>query len=454
MKKKLSLLLVIAFTVGLFTACSGDQPATTGATSAKGESTAATTKSEGETTGSSGVIETTILTYRAGEDAGARFFEPQIERFNKLYEGKYKITIEESPSNTHTDKIKSLAQQNMLPTIFQVSDSLWVNDYLIANGKLENLAPWIDSQPEMKKLFIKESLDFLTRDDGAIYALPLTVLKPTGLYYNSALVDFKTPVTEMSWDSLAKNLGDTKIAFQTAEGGWTTSLLLAGIIGGIEGGPELLKSGVTEKITDFNNPIFVEAFTTLQNLYKTNGWENAVGATYPDAATSFYSNKTSLLPDGTWIIDKVNDPTDWANGFDGAKVVGDYYPNNVAIADAMVYDWMMPAGLPADQKELGLAFFEFINTPEEIEAFILAEGGSSPNLTYTEEFKTELAKNALLSDFTSGINDKTTFVGYFHGAISDSLFRGDYTNFLPKLLKGEWTPEQFCSELTKAAQAL
>jgi len=75
----------------------------------------------------------TLPTYRAGEDVGARFFIPQVERFNKEYEGKYKIIIEESPSNTHIERIKQLALQDKLPPIFQVSDSKWVEDYLIAN---------------------------------------------------------------------------------------------------------------------------------------------------------------------------------------------------------------------------------------------------------------------------------------------------------------------------------
>ena len=118
----------------------------------------------------------TLPTYRAGEDVGAKFFIPQVERFNKEYEGKYEIVIEESPSNTHTERIKQLALQDKLPPIFQVSDSKWVEDYLIANKKLYNLKDWIDSKPEMKKLFIKDSVDFCTKEDGGVYALPLTVL--------------------------------------------------------------------------------------------------------------------------------------------------------------------------------------------------------------------------------------------------------------------------------------
>lgn len=403
---------------------------------------------------SAALAETTItmLTYRAGEDAGAKFFVPQVERFNEKYAGTYKIVVEESPSNTHTERIKQLALQDKLPALFQCSDSQWVESYLIANNKLQDLAQFISEKPEMAALFVGDSVAFCTKADGKVVALPLTVVKPTGLYYNSAIFAPEKALTEMTWDELSAALGDNKIAYQTAEGGWTVNLILTGIIGGLEGGPEMLQAGVNEKITDFNNDLFIEAFTILQNSFLKNGWSGAVGVPYPDAANSFYSGQTAILPDGTWIIDKVNDPTDWANGFDGTKVVGDYYPGNVAIANPCVYDWMMAANLPEDEQKLVYAFFEFINEPAEIEAFILAEGGSAPNLTYSDEFTTKLAEKKLLSDFASKLNENTTFVPYFHDAIAASLFTGDFTNFMPNLYSGEWTPQQFCEELTKAAQ--
>lgn len=443
MKKLFSVLLIIVMTASIVS-CGTPQPSQE---TPSGSPATDTQEPQQLTT-------ITMPTYRSGEDVGAKFFLPQVERFNKEYEGKYKIVIEESPSNTHAERIKQLALQDKLPAVFQVSDSKWVEDYLIANHKLYNLKDWIDSKPELKKLFVKDSLDFCTKEDGGIYALPFTVLKPTGLYYNSALVQPDGNFTSMSWDDFSKFLGDKKISYQTAEGGWTINLMLTAIIGSLDGGPDVLKAGVENKITDFNTPLFKEAFTTLQKSFLANGWSGAIGATYPDAANAFYSNQAAILPDGTWIIEKINDPADWANGFDGSKVVGDYYPGNVAIANPCVYDWMMPANLPKNEEELALAFFEFINRPEEIEAFILAEGGTAPNLTYSEEFKTALSDKKLLSDFASKVNADTKYVPYFNDAINASLFTGDFSNYLPYLYKGEWTPEKFCEELTKSAQGL
>lgn len=424
-----------------------DSSTSTSNESASSTSTASKSTAEGEE------VVVTMPTYRSGEDVGAVFFLPQVERFNEKYKGKYKIVIEESPSNTHTERIKQLALQDDLPAIFQCSDSKWVKDYLIANGKLQDLSEFIDSKTELKDLLIKDSVDFCTAEDGGVYAMPLTVLKPTGLYYNSALFNPDKPITEMSWEEFSEALGDNKIAYQTAEGGWTINLMLTGILGTLDGGAELLQKGVLdEKLTDFTDPVMVEAFTILQDSFKKNGSENAIGAVYADAANTFYANMTAVLPDGTWIIDKVNDPTDWANGFDGANVVGDYYPGNVAIANPYVYDWMVPAGLPEEELELAYAFLEFINTPEEIEAFILAEGGSAPNLAYSDSFQTEMSKNKLLNDFATKANEETVYVPYFNNAISESLFTGEFTNLMTGLYNGSTTPEEFCEQLTEAAK--
>ena len=48
--------------------------------------------------------------------------------------------------------------------VFQVSDSAWVEDYLIANNKLQDLSEFIEARPEMKARFIQDSVDFCTKD--------------------------------------------------------------------------------------------------------------------------------------------------------------------------------------------------------------------------------------------------------------------------------------------------
>ncbi len=142
-------------------------------------------------------------TYRSGADAGAVFFIPQVDRFNQKYAGQYNIQIEVSPSNTHTDRIKQLALQNKLPPLFQVSDAPWVSTYLIPDHMLYNLKDWIDQNPDLKKLFIQDSVNFCTKSDGGVYAVPLDVIRPIGLYYDSAMFSPTKNVKDMTFDEFS-----------------------------------------------------------------------------------------------------------------------------------------------------------------------------------------------------------------------------------------------------------
>ena len=86
-------------------------------------SSAATSTTGGDTAGStasadtnSGVVEVTITSFKTGENVGAIYFEPQVERYNETYAGKYKINLESVPQDSiFNDRIKQLAQQNKLP---------------------------------------------------------------------------------------------------------------------------------------------------------------------------------------------------------------------------------------------------------------------------------------------------------------------------------------------------
>ena len=61
------------------------------------------------------VVELKIPHYKSGENVGAIFFLPQVERFTQLYEGKYKIIIEELTQDMYAEKMKQLGQQGKLP---------------------------------------------------------------------------------------------------------------------------------------------------------------------------------------------------------------------------------------------------------------------------------------------------------------------------------------------------
>ena len=62
------------------------------------------------------VIDITIPHYKTGENVGAKFFLPQVERFNELYSGKYHITVEELTQDMYLcDSFMKRSSESYLP---------------------------------------------------------------------------------------------------------------------------------------------------------------------------------------------------------------------------------------------------------------------------------------------------------------------------------------------------
>jgi raffinose/stachyose/melibiose transport system substrate-binding protein len=447
MKKTLTVTLVICMLLSALAGCASPAQKT------QETSTPAPSKSAESTPEPAKTVEITIPTYRIGENVGAKFFLPQVDRFNKKYEGKYKVILEELPQDSYNDKIKQLYQQNMLPTLIQGGDKDWINQVIVPNKKYYNLAGWLDSKPDLKKRMIPDSIAYNTKN-GEVISLPLLTTRPIGLYYNQTMMQPGKRIGEMTWDEVDQALGNNKIAFMTSENAWTTQLFFSALIVK-NGGADLLKQGASvERISDFSSPIWEKSFADLQKYLQKYASENTLGAAYADAANCFMSKQAAMILNGSWMVGDFKSPDKWSGGFDGEQVKGDIYPGNVAFDNLYGYWWWMPAGIPQDQADAALAFLEFIASPEEVEQFQLAEGGVAPMMTMSDSYKTELAKDRILSELNTAVNDKTIIVPSFCDAVVTAVgdSNGSFPTTLPKLIDGSMTPKQFADEMTKKAK--
>lgn len=152
------------------------------------------------------VIEVSLPTYKTGENAGAAYFEPMIERFNTKYEGKYHITIEEVTQDVYPEKLKQLGQQGKLPFFIEGGDTTWMNDVVIPGEMFYDLSEFVASHPEVKDLISEEAMAYNTTKDGKIVTLMTPIMYPVSMYYNEALYKPSKDFAEMSWDDVAAEL--------------------------------------------------------------------------------------------------------------------------------------------------------------------------------------------------------------------------------------------------------
>lgn len=401
---------------------------------------------------SEGVVEVSIPSYKTGENVGAVFFEPQVERFNEKYEGQYKINLETVPQDGFGDRLKQLAQQNKLPVLVQGGDLDWILNVVIPNGLAWDMTDWLEESGLLERA-VQDSVDYnKDKGDGKIYTIPKMTVRPTGFYYNTAMWNPEEDLSSLTMDELVTLLGDQKIAFSTAENGWVSALFLTAFIANQEGGVELLQAGADEKITDFSDPIFVNAVASLQQLLQNNAASNSIGAAYADAANAFMSGQAAVIANGPWMSSEFNESNsaNWSNGFDGANVEASLFPGNVGIENNRAFgEWWISASASEEEIELAKAFLEFISSPEELEAYLLAEGGDAPNIEYSEDFKEKQAETQVLADLAADTTEETVYVPCILDVIPNSVANTEFGKLLPSLANGTYTPEEFCDWMTQ-----
>lgn len=405
-----------------------------------------------------GLIEVTIPSYKTGQNVGAKLFLGQVERFNKQYEGKYKINIEEVPQDAYGEQIQQLAQQNQLPAIVHAPgsgslDNKWFEDVIIENDMYHDLSEWLEKNPNIQDMLIEEFVEFNQLDNGNLVSVPEYRIRSPFFYYNETMVSPDNEINQMNLEEFDTFLteNELKIAFMTGENAWTTGLFWSALIANLDGGQELLDSAETGRFTDLSNPIVVESITLLKEYIQNHATNNAVGAIYADAANAFMSSSAALIPNGPWMtVDFAESESDkWSNNFQGSDVRGTYFPGNIGLRNSEAYGEWIPKSASDSEKELAEEWLTFLHQPEEMETALLLEGGQAPNVELSDQFFEDLSGDQILTDIMEQTNDDTVFVPNILDLLPSSVAESDLSRFLPLLINDELTPEEFAEELEK-----
>lgn len=398
-------------------------------------------------------IVVTLPHYKTGENVGAKFFEPQVARFNEKYDGQYEIVIEEITQEMYADKMKQLGQQRKLPFLVEGGDMDWIKNVVVPNGMFYDLTEFLGEHPEVDSLIPAYDREFNTTENG--YAtLNYNVVRPIGLYYNAEMLPLEKAPAEYTWAEFEAAMGENKMAHMTGENAWTSVLTLSAMIALEEGGVELLNAHTVDKIADYSHPAIVNAVAKFQAHLQKYASATTIGAIYADAANSFMSKGSAVIANGSWMVgDFAEDGGKWSNGFNGATVKAGMFPGNVGIATTTgAYGWWIPATTKGDELEVAKAFLAFMMAQEELEHYMLAEGGSHQGFEPSAEFlATRAAENALLDEYCSAVNGETVMIPNIADCMPHSVANTTFGTLLPKLIDGSYTAEQFCEQLTKAA---
>ena len=256
-----------------------------------------------------GKIRLKVINYHVGTDFAADYFKYLFGEFVKTEAGKNVVfEFEEMPTtDAYNQKLRLLISSGDLPDIVLNGGNNYT-ELAARSGKVADLTPYFDADPEWKNLFDEKSLEF-NMVDGKIYGVP-TSKEISYIYYNKELfrkAGITPPETAYeSWDEFFaacetfKSKGIIPLGMDTADFGWLTNLWFSALIGTSgEAGNQWMN---TIHPKNFNTPEVVAAAGRIQKMLADYTTADAVGGNYDPMATHFFNGEVAMFPNGPWMV--------------------------------------------------------------------------------------------------------------------------------------------------------
>jgi raffinose/stachyose/melibiose transport system substrate-binding protein len=438
--KAIALLLSLTMVMSL-TACGNKADKET--STSKTEDKAVETSSE--------PVEISYATFMVGSHTSAAAEAEVIDAFNKQYEGKYKVVVEELPSdNAFVDKMKILASSKTLPDVLIGKNG--IRELAIDNGQAVNIKPFLEEDAEWMKFVGEDAMNYNMEEDGSVYSIS-NQRQNIGYFYNKEMFEKAGITPAKTWDEFMSNnaklkeAGFTPLALMTGENAWTTNLWLAAMIGtdGAEGNAFMN----TSYPTNYSNSSVIKGLEMIKTCLKEYTTPDAVGALYANAANNFEQGNVAMIANGPWMCPDFTDETKSMPGF-GDKVGVALYPEDGIVAQFEVGYILCTNGKSDEEQKGALEFLKF-KTGEYAQSVFLEKAGVLPlteNIKLSDEYK---AANPILAELIelSG-SAKYTFENIdntaFTAIVDETAVR------YPELAYDEITPEEFADQLTKVAE--
>jgi raffinose/stachyose/melibiose transport system substrate-binding protein len=395
-----------------------------------------------------------VINYHVGTDYAADYYAYLFEEFQKTEEGKnVEFNFEEIPTtDAFNQKIKLLISSGDLPDIV-LNGGNNITALAAEAGKVVDLTPYFDADPEWKATFDEESLEFNTVD-GKIYGVPVSK-EISYIYYNKTLFEeagLTAPdVAYETWDEFFEvcdvllEKGITPLGMDTADLGWLSNLWYSALIGTDgEVGNEFMN---TMYPTDYNTPEVEKATETLQEMLAKYTTSDAIGGKYDTMATHFFNGEVAMFPNGPWMIPDIGSDEKAPEGFYdevGIMLLPGYGMEMVPTPGDMV------GATDPDKIEAAVAFLKF-ETSIENQLKGLEMAGLQPvateidipdSLTESDPLMAEVLDIQSKAKWTYGQNQ-----AYWYQNVID-----EFSNELPELAYGNLNAIEFCTKLSEAAK--
>ncbi|PWE12209.1 sugar ABC transporter substrate-binding protein [Streptomyces sp. BSE7F] len=383
-----------------------------------------------------------------------------VDAFNKAHPD---TQIEDTTyqNDAYKTKIKTAIGAGQAPTVIWGWGGGTLRAYAEA-GQVEDLTPWFDENPDVKKGLFPSSFGAATVD-GKIYAMPCETVQPIILYYNKRVFDRVKVDPPETWDDImalvpkfnAKGIAPFALGGQSR---WTNMMWLEFLFDRI-GGPEVFQAAIEGEKNAWSHPDAIKALTALQDLVKADGFVKGFSSITADSNADqalLYTDRAAMMLHGAWSYGiQQADGGDFVSsdslGFmtfpavEGGK--GDL---SDTVGNPAQY-LSISAKASAEQKKIAKDFFATgILQEEEVKQWI--GNGSVPIRLGTEKLLAA-SDNAEFLQFTYDVASKAkVFVQSWDQALSPTAAETLLDNIV-KLFQLSISPQQFASNLNAVTAA-
>ncbi|MEQ8146180.1 extracellular solute-binding protein [Streptomyces sp. OP7] len=400
-----------------------------------------------------------------GRSSGATYWylngQPQegvragaVDAFNKAHPDT-QIDDTTYQNDAYKTKIKTAIGAGKAPTIIWGWGGGTLRAYAEA-GQVEDLTPWFDENPDVKKGLFPSSFGAATVD-GKIYAMPSETVQPIILYYNRKVFDQVGVEPPETWDDImalvprfnAKGIAPFALGGQSR---WTNMMWLEFLFDRI-GGPEVFQAAIEGEKNAWSHPDAIKALTALQDLVEADGFVKGFSSITADSNADqalLYTGRAAMMLHGAWSYG-----IQQADG-------GDFVPSgslgfmNFPAVEGGKGDLSNTVGNPAqylsisskasaEEKKVAKEFFATgLLQEEEVKSWI--GNGSVPIRLGTEKLLAA-SDNAEFLQFTYDLASKAkVFVQSWDQALSPTAAETLLDNIV-KLFQRSISPQQFAANL-------
>lgn len=389
-----------------------------------------------------------VVIWALQDEALNKIEQNSIDRF-----GADKAKLETFANDPYKQKLRVALGSPQAPDVFFNWGGGNLKEYVDA-GKVADLTPLLDADPELKGAFLPSVLDG-AKIDGKYYGLPMRGMQPVVLFYNKKVFTEAGAEPPKTWDDLLRLVdtfkaeGVTPIALAGSQA-WTELMWAEYVLDRIAG-PEVFQNIRDNGPAGWKDPAVVEAMTALKGLIDRGAFGDrfaSVGYDIGGASTLLAQGRAAMHLMGSWeYTNQLSQSPDFVKAGDLGWVTfpsiqGGAGDRGNVVGNATNY-YSLTAGSP--QLETAKQFVSTqLTSPEYVEALI--DAGDVPAVVGIEE-QLKSAPNAEYTQWVYGIaKDAPTFQLSW-----DQDLPADQAEFmltqLQEFFLGKLSPQQFADTL-------